>query len=645
MSRKIIVFLIFPLFLSFFVGGFFLFLKTPKINSLLASMVGIKNGSDLERELFVLKEKISFLENKLAERESELEHLDDLAESVDELGQRVIELEEEVKETKVILALATTENEKEKIEREEEENKKEDKNKENEERTEQVLCEINPLLIPQRDKIVFNEIAWMGTQVSGNDEWIELKNLSSEPINLSGWQILDKNQDIKIFFDEEDIIPPFGFYLLERSNDQTVPTIKADKIYTGNLSNENEQLYLFDNNCQLRDKIVSPWPAGDNNSKRTMERNSLSIVPAATTQDLSWQTSYQPGGTPKAENSKGYVIVVSGETKESSRGGGGAPPPPREPEPQPALVVINEIMYDLEGKDEGREWIEILNIDQKTADLTGWTFYEDETNHRITLVSGAEIISPGDFAVIASDSNKFLEDYPDFSGNLFDSSFSLSNTGETIALKAGNKLIDEVSYDSLWGAGGDGNSLQRVSSQENSNNSQNWQPGLPTPGQENQFSLDQDQEQKEQEKQQEPEQEETEDTIPPQIVFDILPLQTQLSFMISFKIQDFATGVATPVLDGFIFRWKEESEDWQEDEYQEIEGDINTFNGKRQFEGENGKTYYFQIKAKDRSGNESEWLPEPPAFTKIEIEQPQKKGCTEKQININTASEQETRAG
>jgi len=143
--------------------------------------------------------------------------------------------------------------------------------------------------------VIINEVAWMGTAKSHNDEWIELKNLFHDPVDLGGWQLQNKNRGIKISLKPGSVVPAGGFYLLERTDDTSVPAVSADAIYTGNLANANEALYLFDAACGLQDSIVAAlaWPAGDNANKRTMER----------TADLLWRTSVSPGGTPKQENS------------------------------------------------------------------------------------------------------------------------------------------------------------------------------------------------------------------------------------------------------------------------------------------------------------------------------------------------------
>lgn len=166
----------------------------------------------------------------------------------------------------------------------------------NKKKTEVKLCPVTQIL-PARDNILINEVAWMGTTQSYADEWIELKNVSDQTVNIEGWQLQNKKQKMKAVFSENAIIEPSGFYIMERTNDDTIPNVTADFIYTGNIGNKNEALYLFDNDCRLKDIVLATpdWPAGDKVTKRTMER----------TKNLLWQTSSDTEGTPKKENSQG----------------------------------------------------------------------------------------------------------------------------------------------------------------------------------------------------------------------------------------------------------------------------------------------------------------------------------------------------
>lgn len=139
-----------------------------------------------------------------------------------------------------------------------------------------------------------------------------------------------------------------------------------------------------------------------------------------------------------------------------------------------ASVSITEIMYDLPGADPGREWIEVQNTGSEEVSFISWKLFEANTNHSLSLYQGNATTTQNGFAIIADDPVKFLADNPSYSGTLFGSSFSLSNSGETLELRFGGAGVYQTSYASASGAGGDGNSLQWVNA--------SWQQAAPTPG-------------------------------------------------------------------------------------------------------------------------------------------------------------------
>ena len=134
--------------------------------------------------------------------------------------------------------------------------------------------------------VVINEIAWMGTTISANDEWIELRNATNQTINLIGWTLKSTaspsfDPDITL----SGIIPAGGYFLLERTDDTTVADITADQLYTGSLSNDGESLELKNVAGALIDSVnaSSGWPAGDNSTKETMQLMSSNWITAAPT--------------------------------------------------------------------------------------------------------------------------------------------------------------------------------------------------------------------------------------------------------------------------------------------------------------------------------------------------------------------------
>lgn len=153
--------------------------------------------------------------------------------------------------------------------------------------------------------VVINEIAWMGTSVSANDEWIELKNTISEEIALTGWSLSWGSTVINL----TGSISAGGYFLLERTDDDTVPGVVADQIYTGALSNTGGDLVLKNDLAQSVDSAVFDlWPAGDNTTKQTMER----VCPVVDGNLASaWQNSELAQGTPRAINFGCEVLVCA----------------------------------------------------------------------------------------------------------------------------------------------------------------------------------------------------------------------------------------------------------------------------------------------------------------------------------------------
>jgi len=146
-----------------------------------------------------------------------------------------------------------------------------------------------------------------------------------------------------------------------------------------------------------------------------------------------------------------------------------------------AAVFITEIMYDPSGAQSGREWVEITNTGSQGVDLSGYKFFENNTNHGLTLViRGSMTLAPQASAVLIATSTDavFMTDYPSFSGTLIKTSFSLSDGGESIAIKSSSASIpdDTVSYTAYitQSASGHGDSLHCINDV--------CAAGAPTPG-------------------------------------------------------------------------------------------------------------------------------------------------------------------
>jgi hypothetical protein len=137
------------------------------------------------------------------------------------------------------------------------------------------LCGSQPLTVIPATlplDVVVDEIAWMGTTISPNDEWIELYNNTDSPVDLTGWSLTaaDGTPNIPL----SGAIPAGSYFLLERTNDDSVPGVTRDLLYSGALENEGEDLVLRDSACNVIDRVdcTAGWFAGHNEARVPMVR-------------------------------------------------------------------------------------------------------------------------------------------------------------------------------------------------------------------------------------------------------------------------------------------------------------------------------------------------------------------------------------
>lgn len=190
-----------------------------------------------------------------------------------------------------------------------------------------------------------NEIAWSGTPESANDEWIELFNDSEESVSLENWTLKSVDGTPEILLTGS--IEPAGFFLLERTDDSTIPTVGANQIYTGSLSNTGEQLMLQDaEGVEQHSVLDESWIAGTSSPER---------------RPMMWTTE----GWKTFEGAAREGIFGSpGERNEI------AEPEEIDPPLLPTQIRITEISPTAIGEPE---WFEVEMIADEGIDSTHWT--------------------------------------------------------------------------------------------------------------------------------------------------------------------------------------------------------------------------------------------------------------------------------
>ena len=168
--------------------------------------------------------------------------------------------------------------------------------------------------------VIINEIMWMGSSRSPEDQWVELKNMTSEPIDISGWALSVPNPTDTlraIVFPDSSVIPAFGYYLIsyfpaDSSQIAVIPNLVSKKLQ---MDRHHLLLVLFTKNPMDYGAIPIdeagngdvPF-AGDSLSFRSMIRV---MPPGDGRMPSQWTTSttshgWDPGateyGTPGADN-------------------------------------------------------------------------------------------------------------------------------------------------------------------------------------------------------------------------------------------------------------------------------------------------------------------------------------------------------
>ena len=298
--------------------------------------------------------------------------------------------------------------------------------------------------VPDSAVVLINEVAWAGTLASANDEWIELYNPGSEAVDLTGWRLTDKG-DLTIPL--LGIIRPHTFFLLERTDDSSVADITADKIYTGNLSNAGESLWLTDSDDVLIDSANASggaWPAGNSPTRASMERRGGADISS------SWGTFSGVGGA--GHDAAGNPIFGTPRNVNSPPIMTPTPTPTPTPlattsQPPPQAVMINEVAWSGTKASSSDEWIELHNPGAEPIELSGW-FLSDGGDIHVSLVGP---LAPGGFFLLERTDDTTISDI--HADQIYTG--SLSNAGEVLELRApGGALVDTANGDGGgWPAG------------------------------------------------------------------------------------------------------------------------------------------------------------------------------------------------
>ena len=323
--------------------------------------------------------------------------------------------------------------------------------------------------------VVINELLAHSHDVA--PDWIELYNLSSAAIDLSGWTLSDSENDLsKYCIPDGTAIEPNSyvvFYEDEHFGNPLDPNIHNPF----GLSENGETLYLHSGTDPVYSDYLLSQTFGASETGVPFGRHRKSTG--------AYDFVFMSEPTPGALNA--YPLV--------------------------GPIIINEIMYRPAGDDDA-EYVELLNISDGSVTLFDFASYEPwrftdgsgidfafPSNIPVTLESGQHLLLVRDLSEVQQAFN-----LPAGAMILSWDSGKLSNSGETLQLlkpgdvdELGNRYwieADRVNYSDgshsddfedgldLWPpeADGQGFSLNRLSARRYGNDPGNWQATIPTPG-------------------------------------------------------------------------------------------------------------------------------------------------------------------
>lgn len=124
--------------------------------------------------------------------------------------------------------------------------------------------------------VSISEVAWMGTKESSTHEWFELYNSGSSEVPLMGWRLETVTGGLSISL--KGSIGANGYFLVERSSDESVPNVIADLVasFGSGLRNGGDTLRLVDASGAKQDEVTGgeDWKliGGNNETKDTAQR-------------------------------------------------------------------------------------------------------------------------------------------------------------------------------------------------------------------------------------------------------------------------------------------------------------------------------------------------------------------------------------
>ena len=359
--------------------------------------------------------------------------------------------------------------------------------------------------------VVINEVMVNPIGSDGDSEWIELLNVSEEPVALSGWRLrwaVSASTGGEHVFGSSLIRPGDHFVI---SGEGVGGGDVLAVLDLGNASSNADMIQLIDADGAVVDTLVygttntDGWvddsgEVATSLAPKPSEGESLSRIPDGVDSDACGDdfmgTDDHTIGGPNEE-----PMV---DTDEPADDPGDDPVEDFEPSACPGAeaIKLNEVMVNPDGADPGQEWIEIYNAGAVSVSLSGWSLVGGTSSFglqhafdaSVELAAGGHLLVGGDLvpgADVLADLNL---------GNASSNADAVRLLGcdglpaDTLIYGGSNEdeWVDDdgIITDRLAPKPSEGSSLARISDGYDTNNSRtDWvTTAEPTPGYDNPYT-------------------------------------------------------------------------------------------------------------------------------------------------------------
>lgn len=240
------------------------------------------------------------------------------------------------------------------------------------------------------------------------DDWIEIYNAGTSPVNLAGYFISDDNDiPTKWQIPNSDplktTVPAGGFLLLWAD----VTPFQGANHLNFKLSVLGERITLYEPNGSV---LVDKKKFGAHYKNVSEGRHQDGV------------DGFLPFTYPTPGATNGNVCGVT-----------------------PEGILINEINYKSDFVFNPGDWVELHNPTTSVVDISGWRFHDEDSF--FTIPNGT-MIGPKGYFVLAEDNNFFNASFPDVSNYLGNFGLTFSGGGEQLRIFSETGcLVQEMEYD------------------------------------------------------------------------------------------------------------------------------------------------------------------------------------------------------